>query len=458
MRLATVQSGSMATEGSTRVTPVLGNLANPTSFAVSNGYLYWAEPLGRVRRANLTADPIRPENLATGLGEPLSLAIAKGKVYWTERSGNGGSGKLQRANLNGTNIEELRTFAGGVPLGIAIDTSDNKIYMTRPQGKIQRSNLAGRFVADVVNGLMSPGSIALGIAATPAPDTTQPRQPTRTTTPTTPTTPTTYSKYDINKDGAVNNRDTRLVAGAVGQSGAAIKNPRTDVNDSGTVDVTDLILVIANLDDDVAAPAIDIDLQAMDLDFDRVQEQVELLLSSGDRSHAAQRALLYLQHLLASARPDTTVLLANYPNPFNPETWIPYHLARKHRCENQHLQCARHVSPLIDPSVISRRVTTQVEVERRIGMVGTPWVNALRSGIYFLPVANRRTFTPTQNGHPQVGSNNGRRGCFCWGFSPNLAGLPFPSVGRGPCASPTYTKLEGNRIMKKFYIKEARFF
>ena len=26
-------------------------------------------------------------------------------------------------------------------------------------------------------------------------------------------------------------------------------------------------------------------------------------------------------------RPDKTRLLANYPNPFNPETWIPYHLA-----------------------------------------------------------------------------------------------------------------------------------
>ena len=29
-----------------------------------------------------------------------------------------------------------------------------------------------------------------------------------------------------------------------------------------------------------------------------------------------------------SLRPDETALLANYPNPFNPETWIPYQLAK----------------------------------------------------------------------------------------------------------------------------------
>ncbi len=307
---------SIATSGSTKLTNVVQNLSSPGPIVISNGHLYWGETGGSIRRIDLTATRQTVQNVATGLGEPLSLSIAKNKLYWVERSA-GGTGSLNRSNLDGSNAQTLKTFASGVPTSIAVDGSDNKIYWTKGTGKIQRSNLAGRFVKDIATGVTSPTGIVLNVAASD----TVVRQPTQ---PTQPSQPTTYSQYDVNQDGAVNNADTKLVSRVI--TGAAT-NARADVDGSGTVDVTDLILVIANLDDDVAAPTLDVDVKSLDVDFDRVQEQVEALLASGDRSIAAQRALLYLQHLLASARPDETVLLTNYPNPFNPETWIPYHLA-----------------------------------------------------------------------------------------------------------------------------------
>ena len=43
---------------------------------------------------------------------------------------------------------------------------------------------------------------------------------------------------------------------------------------------------------------------------------------------AAYRGIAVLEQLLAALAPAETALLPNYPNPFNPETWIPYQLSK----------------------------------------------------------------------------------------------------------------------------------
>ena len=40
-----------------------------------------------------------------------------------------------------------------------------------------------------------------------------------------------------------------------------------------------------------------------------------------------QRGIRFLEQLLTVLIPQETRLLPNYPNPFNPETWMPYQLA-----------------------------------------------------------------------------------------------------------------------------------
>ena len=157
-------------------------------------------------------------------------------------------------------------------------------------------------------------------------------------------------RLDVNGDGQVDVADLVIVAMAYGTRVPAGTDLPADVNLDLVVNVIDLILVAqaidaagggansvsladiaaalaaaAALEDVAAAPNA---LSGVNLAYRNV---AAALADARKLQKGLPKAVLKeLLHLLAEikARPEASALLPNYPNPFNPETWIPYHLAK----------------------------------------------------------------------------------------------------------------------------------
>ncbi|MCY3743891.1 MAG: cohesin domain-containing protein [Candidatus Poribacteria bacterium] len=128
---------------------------------------------------------------------------------------------------------------------------------------------------------------------------------------------------DINRDGVVNIQDLAIVNARFGQRG---KNS-ADINRDGIVNIVDLVLVAGAFGNGAAAPALH--PQSLEMiaaaDIQRWLSQAQQLELTDATS---LRGILFLQQLLAALIPEESALLSNYPNPFNPETWIPYRLSK----------------------------------------------------------------------------------------------------------------------------------
>ncbi|MCY4594774.1 MAG: T9SS type A sorting domain-containing protein [Bryobacterales bacterium] len=109
---------------------------------------------------------------AAGIGGGRVTGVSGGltgppAVYWTTRATAEHGPKIQRANLDGTQIEDLVTTHLSLPVSLVLDPGGGKMYWTQAlTGKIQRANLDGSEVEDLITtGLEDPHSVALDLGA-----------------------------------------------------------------------------------------------------------------------------------------------------------------------------------------------------------------------------------------------------------------------------------------------------
>ena len=144
---------------------------------------------------------------------------------------------------------------------------------------------------------------------------------------------------DVNHDGVVSILDLTFVGLNLGQTG----RHNADVNGDSVVDILDLVKVAAVLSETMIptapiaflSPANGERGSLLNLNQDTVQRWLDMAHIVNDGSVTFRRGIAVLEQLLAALPPQRTAsvprvstLLPNYPNPFNPETWIPYHLAK----------------------------------------------------------------------------------------------------------------------------------
>ena len=130
--------------------------------------VYWTDPgTASIQRANLDGSNIEtlvPAGLE--LPEGIALDVTGNKMYWTDP----GTARIQRANLDGSNIETLVPAGLELPEGIALDVTGNKMYWTDPgTARIQRANLDGSNIETLVTTVLDrlrylPQAIALDVA------------------------------------------------------------------------------------------------------------------------------------------------------------------------------------------------------------------------------------------------------------------------------------------------------
>ena len=247
------------------------------------GKLYWTNNEGQIQRANLNGNQVK--TLVENLENPQTIAVdvEGGKLYWTESS-KGKGYKIQRANVNGKKIQNVTTVPSATWMP-RIAIAGRKIYWFHTTGSddrylIQRANLNGSNIEELVNVSWSD-------------------------------TPEQEPEYDI----------LAILDFAVDAAGETLYYPS--------------VLSVSSVHSGESF------FHILRTDLNSSESEIAVYVGGGDGSAQPIRIALgaplsvvaaaSVNNSLANSEtaiPDTTRLLANYPNPFNPETWIPYQLSK----------------------------------------------------------------------------------------------------------------------------------
>ncbi len=210
-------------------------------------------------------------------------------------------------------VVEAQDASGSVLVGVSVrfavtaggGTFNTTITRTNPNGRAQSTltlgpNLGTNTVEVSATGIKAPVTFH-AISDTEAPPITA----------------------DVNNDGTVNILDLVVITSNLDTKGT---NLAADVNRDGIVNILDLVLTVGMFEEAAAAPSTQPQVPET-LTAVEVQGWLTNARALEVRDPIMKRGFVVLEQLLASLTPKETELLSNYPNPFNPETWIPYRLA-----------------------------------------------------------------------------------------------------------------------------------
>ena len=323
------------------VVPVRPSTAEPPLPATTSlPVVYWIEEGAIFRLDGGNKEPL-VEPLEGWTVTGLAMDIAENKLYWTEQQTDKQIGNIWSGDLNDRNARNLQSITA-VPKGIVVDAKNDRLYWTNGRGKIQSINVNGsNFKGNFIERLGSPHHIALSLdgtlywtaynAATGS-----------------------WSIWFKRLGSSVTQKEIMRDLGELG--GIAVDGDKlywtekvsdnqgkissVSLNGSGAVTLSSLPgSVPLGLAVDEAGRRLYVtdnhgNIRSLNLDK---PIEIEIVVRGSSDNPAVAIALGRSSGGVvptSPAAPSTiagrsaeSALLANYPNPFNPETWIPYQLS-----------------------------------------------------------------------------------------------------------------------------------